>query len=107
MKAGALRHAITIEVLTSSADEMGGQTRTWATHVSTWAEVAPARSNERFFGEQIEAVITHRITMRYQAGITTQMRVLFGARYFQIKGIVNRDERSIMLDLMCEEGVAS
>lgn len=107
MRSGALRHPITVQTLTATPDDMGGETRSWGTHVTSWAEIVPAGAKERWFGDQIEANISHRVTMRFQSGITPKMRVLFESRVFQIRGVVNRDERSIYLDLMCEEGPAS
>ncbi len=95
---GKLRHSITIEALTRAADDMGGETRTWTTFVTTWSEISPAGSAERYFGQQVQQIISHKITMRYQAGITSKMRVLFGTRYFQIHGVKNLDERNVVLE---------
>jgi SPP1 family predicted phage head-tail adaptor len=46
---------------------------------------------------------THNIRMPFRAGITHDMRVKYGDRSFDIKGIVNPEERNIYLDLVCEE----
>jgi head-tail adaptor len=43
------------------------------------------------------------VTMRYLAGITAQMRVLYGSRTFQIISVLNVDQRNRVLVLYCEE----
>lgn len=102
---GKLRHAITIQRVAEAADGSGGFTATWSEYATSFAEITPASARERSFGHQIEHDVTHRVTMRYQAGIVAKMRILFGSRIFQIHGVINRDERSTWLDLLCEEGV--
>jgi SPP1 family predicted phage head-tail adaptor len=104
---GKLRHSITIESAARTPDGAGGATLAWSTFVSTFASIEPASARERWMGHQVEADVTHKITMRYQSGITSAMRVVFGARVFQIHGITNEDERSQWLHLACEEGPRS
>ena len=38
--------------------------------------------------------------------IGTNSRISFGTRLFDVKGIINVDERDRFLKLLCEEGVA-
>lgn len=39
--------------------------------------------------------------------MTTAMRLKFGARVFNIRAVINRGERNRLLELLCEEGVAT
>jgi head-tail adaptor len=39
--------------------------------------------------------------------ISTNSRVSYGSRNFNVRGIVNVDERDRFLKLLCEEGVAT
>jgi head-tail adaptor len=41
-----------------------------------------------------------RVTIRYLAGVTTEMRVLFGTRVLQIVGIQDLDQRRRALVLL-------
>jgi SPP1 family predicted phage head-tail adaptor len=43
--------------------------------------------------------------VRYLAGVTASMRVLFEGRYFEIKAVLNEAERDRMLTLLCAEGL--
>ena len=51
--------------------------------------------------------MTHRVKIRYRAGVTAKMRLTFGARVFNIRGVINAGERDRTLELLCEEGVAT
>ena len=94
MKAGALRHYITIEQSTESFDANGELVNTWADYVSLWASIEPLVGREYFTAKQFSAETTGKLRMRYFAGITAKMRIKFGTRYFNITGISNIEERN-------------
>ena len=106
-KIGAMRHRITIETPTRVSDGMGGATITWATHATAWSKVEPMSANQVFWARHLEHRVTHKITLRYVAGITSDMRVSFESRIFHIKGIRDLEERNRFIELTCEEGAAS
>lgn len=104
---GNLRHRITIEERLRVADGYGGLTTTgWLTVFSIWAAVEPTSGRERFFAGKLEHVITHKVRIRYRAGVRADMRVNFGGRFLQIRGVTNEDERGRWLILNCEEGAS-
>lgn len=107
IESGQLRSRVQIQTRTRTTDSMGGATVTWAEHTSTWAEIVPKGANEAFWAKHLEHRVTHKITIRYLSGITSDMRILFGTRVFQIKGILNWEEKNRYLILSCEEGVAA
>lgn len=104
---GALRHRITIEQPSRSADGYGGFTTSWSTFASIWGEVEPVSARERMFAAKLEHNVTHKIRIRHLSGVTTDMRVSFDSRTFHIRGVINPSERSRWMDLAAEEGVAS
>lgn len=101
-----MRLRITLEQPQLTSDTGGGYTRTWQPFASAWAHIAPLRGQEEFAGLQLTGVVTHRITMRYITGVTSAMRVLYGARAFNIRAVMNPDERKEYLVMVCDEGVA-
>jgi SPP1 family predicted phage head-tail adaptor len=107
MQAGSLRHRITIQELnlseTTTRDDHGGIVEDWRDVVTVWASVEPIRAVEIYRANQVDARITHRITTRYQAGITTAMRALFGTRTLLFLSVINPDERRIMLEMLAME----
>lgn len=102
-----LREKINIEKPIRVPNGSGGFTTKIEQHAGPlWAEIKPASGRERFFAQKLEMDITHRITLRFDPvlNLKPNMRVLFESRIFKILSIINRDERSRWLDLMCEEG---
>lgn len=112
---GALRHRLTIQAENPAADGGGGQgADPWTdpvTVAAVWGRVepfdTPSRSWERLHAMQIQGRISHRITIRHRPGITSGMRVLFEGRAFNIRAVVNPEERDRTLELLCEEGVGT
>lgn len=105
MRAGTLRHKITFQSATDVTDNLGGYTRTWSDTYDCFAAVWPLKGTEALEAMKLEHKVTHKIRVRYRDNITADMRIKFGSRYFDIVGIINPDERDIMLDIMATESV--
>lgn len=112
MKAGQLRHWVQVESKSVSVDANGDRTETWSTFIECWASIATGNGREFFLAKQTIADLTHVLTMRFLPGITADMRVRFddpkisnASRYFNIRALLNPDERSEMLELQCSEVV--
>lgn len=97
------RHRITIQSVTEASDGQGGQDLTWATDTTVWALITPASSWESMQAMQLQTPITHKVTMRYRAGLTTKNRLLYDGRVFEIKSIINPGEENFALELKCIE----
>ena len=102
-KVADLRHQITVRQKTLVDDGYGGQTETLTTVYETWAAIWPVNAKETRENMRTESNVTHNIRIRYRSGITHAMIIVFGSRTFEIKSIINVEERSIMLDLVCNE----
>lgn len=105
MNAGELRHRVTIQSLALTSDGMGGQTETWTDFLTAWASIEPIKGGEHYSAQQLADGITHRITMRYQAGIAAKQRVKFGTRIFGIRSVINPEERNVRLVLEVGEAL--
>ena len=107
MRKGPLRHLITIQSLTDtvSAGTRGGLTETWADFVEMRASIEPLTGSERFAAQIVDAQVNTRIRMQYTAGVTPKMRVKFGTRFFDIKAVLNIEERNRELELLATERV--
>ena len=104
MQAGSLRHRIEIQQRTQVPDGIGGKTTTWSKYCYARAGIWPLRASEALEAMRLEHLITHQIRIRYVSGIDTSMRIKFGARYFDIVSIINREERNRTLDILAVEG---
>lgn len=107
MKAGSLRHVIDIQQRTLTADAYGGREREWDEDEpfakEIYASVEPLSGSEQWRADQVQASVTHKVTIRYLAGVTSKMRIKFGERYLKIASVKNLDERNRTLEVMCTE----
>jgi SPP1 family predicted phage head-tail adaptor len=100
---GALRRRVALETPDDVADEIGGVTRGWRVVATVWAQIETPRGATRLQGERLEQVLSHRVTLRWRAGVTGEMRLRLGARVFAIRAVRDPDERRRRLELDCEE----
>jgi len=106
---GKMRHEITFQQEVQAEDDGGGYALTWANISGTptvWAEVKPISAGEALRSMQLQGTVTHRITLREKTEITAKMRIKFGTRYFNIRGIRHIEERDRWTEILAEEGVA-
>ncbi len=105
MRAGQLRHYITIQEKTQVKDSMGSLTTTWSNLVSTWAGINTLKSTEKEEYSKLEEETIYQIKIRYYDGLDSSMRISFGSRVFKILGIANFQERNIFLEMTCKEQI--
>jgi len=103
---GMLRHKISIEREDMADDDYGGQDRTFATLVNCYAFIKPTSGTERFLAEQVQAEVSHDITIRYFSGLLPKDIIVYNERRFNITAIINVEERNVWLILKCNEGGA-
>lgn len=103
MNPGQLKHRITIQDLTSGVDSYGSATDQWTDVCTVWAGIFPLSGKAFFEAEMMNSEVSHKINIRYRAGIKPDMRVKFGSRYFQIISVINFQERNAEMQLMCRE----
>ena len=104
MRAGKLRHPVTIQEVTVT-NANGEVSRAWATitHGSVRAAIMPQNGREYYQAKQVHADMTHLVRIRYLAGVTPEMRVRFGTRNLNIIDVVNIEERGRQMLLTCQE----
>lgn len=108
MRIGELRKQITIQAETPTGDGAGGYALAWMNIASAWADITPLSGNEVFTAQHLEGHATHRVTMRYRSdiAITTDMRIIYNSRVFNIRSVLNIDERNQWTEMLVEEGGA-
>lgn len=108
MRAGKLRHKITLQMPAGTRDAVGERTTTWAHVWSTRASIMPLKVAERFISSQMQSSVTHKIGLLYSSEISAidnSWRVVFGSRIFTIDGVRDIEERHRNLELLCTEGL--
>jgi SPP1 family predicted phage head-tail adaptor len=104
---GQMRHLVTIQSERRTTDTDGSAALLWYDDVQVYAEIKPRSGSESFHGMQIEGRVTHEITIRYRTDVTPKKRVYWNNRAFNIRAILNVNERDRWLKLAAEEGVAT
>jgi len=105
MRAGALRHRLTIQETIEGKDDRNTVTVTgWQDIATVWAAVEPLRGREYFQMQNTQSELTVRVRIRYLPGVAGAMRVIYGDRIFNIQSVIDVDERRREMELMCTEG---
>lgn len=106
MKAGKLRHRITLQAQSATQDAFGGQANTWTDVATVWAEIITLEGRELLAAQAVHNESRYKIRIRGIAGgVNPAWRVKFGSRYFNILNAMNAEERGIEWQLLCSEGL--
>jgi len=105
MVAGRLRHQITIQEQTTTQDEYGQAIETWTAIATVRASIEPIRGKEYFSSNERNAEVTTKITIRHISGIYPNMRIIYQNKAYDIKDVINYQERNHMMELMCTQEI--
>lgn len=104
MRAGTLRHRVTLQVRAPSQDAEGQPDGAWGNVATVWAAVEDISTRELVRGGIESGQATTRITCRYRTDITSGMRAVHGDRTFEIIGPpIDREGRTRELEILCRE----
>lgn len=109
IRAGKLRHRVTIQAFTETQDSFGEPVKVWAADATigdngeVWAAVEPQRGREVFDSDQEVANVNTLIRTRYHSGITPEHRVVWENHTYDIEAVLNQDTRNRELHLLCNE----
>jgi SPP1 family predicted phage head-tail adaptor len=88
-----LRHRVTIEVATHTADGSGGFVETWTPLAEAWAEIVPGSGSERLDADRFAGRVTHQIVMRHRSDLSAGCRLRRGERLFHVHAVIDVGER--------------
>lgn len=103
MRAGRLRHRVTIQTRSTTPEADGGQPATWTDGATVWAGVEPIAGREMLRADAAAAEVSHRVWMRWRAGVTPANRLKLGTRTFEIVAAINAGERDRDLEILAKE----
>lgn len=105
MKAGRLRHRVTLQRAVTTADGHGDQVRTYSDLATVWADVEAIGGREFIAGAHVQADVTSRITLRARPGLTLTPadRITWGTRTFDIRHVIDLQGRSREWQVMATE----
>ena len=108
MEAGKLRHRITIQNPPAARNEYGEEEQDsddWTDFKTVWAAITPLSGRELWNAQQSQPDVTHRIEIRYLAGVTSKQRAKLGSRLFNFQSMANIEERNRELHIVAVERV--
>jgi SPP1 family predicted phage head-tail adaptor len=111
MQAGLLRHVITIQEQVDDVNSVYGNVnkKRAVDFATVRARIEPVTGKEVAYAERVLTETTHKLTIRYLPGLSSEMRIIFydarqqSTRYFRILGITNFEERCIYQTIFCLE----
>lgn len=99
-----LRHeVILVQRENVQADTFGQTAGSYKPFAITRAQVRPAGAGEIERAHSFGSKTNFVVEIRWRRGVTVAMQVRFRGRTFLINGIINLEERKILLQLYCEE----
>ena len=106
LRAGKRNKKVLIQSVAETQDTKGGLTPAWGKFSDAWASVEMISGNEFWSSKQVNASADYAIVTDYIPGVTSKMRVKWGARIFEIvEPPRNTRERNRELVLMCKEEI--
>ena len=100
---GRMRHRLTLERENEIPDGCGGFSTDWQLVSQVWAAMEPVSSSARDQTGALNALVFHKITIRWRADCLPRMRFLKSGRKFLVNTISDPDETKRYLVCMCEE----
>lgn len=107
MRAGVLRHRVTVQRPTTTASSSGAPQTTWVEHCQRWSEVATGQRAERLLNGREISEGTVAVLLRADATtrqITSKYRVLTAdGRVLDVESAHSPDARRETVALSCRE----
>lgn len=96
-----------IQRLYGEPADFGDNVQEWRDLFSCWAALEPLGGDERVVAQQVEATVTHRVTIRYrsdiQPGPMDRCKVDPSGRILNIRNVIDRLNRHEDLEMLCSE----
>jgi SPP1 family predicted phage head-tail adaptor len=100
MRAGRLKHKITIQAPGTTQDAIGQPIPGWTDFASVRADIFDISGREYVAAAAVQNAAQTKMMIRYLAGIVPDMRVLDGTVAYNIEAVLGQDRVSLLL--MCK-----
>lgn len=105
MSIGRMRTPLRVQEYLETRTSDGGVVEAWATTQVVWGRVVGLRGRELFSAQQINKQTSHKVTIRYKKGLTSDARLVdpSSSRVFNIESVVDIEDRHRFMELLCTE----
>lgn len=86
MRAGKLRHRITVYNHTKTQDHTGDIVTTWVEGIKLWASIEPLSVKDVLQAQAANSETTMRCVLRYRADINSKLRIKYRGVIYEIDG---------------------
>jgi SPP1 family predicted phage head-tail adaptor len=100
---GAMRRRLLLERPVGVPDGSGGETRSHERVAAVWARVEWLSGEERWRAGRPEQALSHRISMRWRAGVDAGQRLRDATQIFDIRAVADPDGGRRRLVCLAEE----
>lgn len=101
MRAGRLRHRITIEQATPTQDDFGQEIIAWSTLATVWAEKRDLSGRELFQAQQVSSQVTTQFRIRHRTDVGGGERIVHDGVTYNIEAPQDPTGREVELLLLC------
>jgi SPP1 family predicted phage head-tail adaptor len=98
-----MRHRVTIQACTRTADGEGGFSQSWVDSSTVWAAIYPMREAQVFEYRSVGVDASHIVKVRGDVPVAEKDRVVFGSRVFEVLTVADVQERGIVKIISCME----
>ncbi|WP_018264298.1 phage head closure protein [Methylosinus sp. LW4] len=102
-KIGEMRLRMSLEAPVDMADDSGTMTRSYVALGAIWVKLTPLSAEARFVEDRQEMAIQWIAQARWRGDVTSEMRLVDGARELRIASAYDPDGRRRFLLCHCEE----
>lgn len=99
------KYLVSIQRQTMTQGATGQVTGAWVETAKWWASINPVSGREYFNASGERAEITHKIDGRFGPAVAPKDRIVFRDRVFDVKSVINREERGRFIQIMAAEHV--
>jgi SPP1 family predicted phage head-tail adaptor len=104
MRAGNLRNKVEIQESGSTQNEFNEVVEgDFTKFADAWASITPINGSEKFLSNADFSKVTHKIKIRYIAGINASMRIVWQNRVFNFMHTKNISERFKTIEILAWE----
>ncbi len=109
IRAGELRHFITIQKRTITQDATGQQIASWSNVATVKAGLRPLTGKELEIAGRLVAEVDYEVRIYYLKGLDPSMKVVAGwgdsGPELDIKAVIDHESRHRWMTLLCKSGV--
>jgi len=107
MRAGELRHQVSVQIKPTGKDEHGNVRTDWTEVAKVWTKKEDLSGRELFAAQAAQSEVTTRFRLRYRKDIVPHMRLVLGSTVYKVESVLDRKGTKRELQLMCSSGLTN